>query len=122
MGPSQVITVEMPDGTYQSFAASRMPPKLDNEIKKVKQFVHMAAANLEPEEVKDLIPMTFPMAFNIPGFPYLAQYPIDEWEKGGAPFFSEVSWYKLAMRIARNDLKNLGRLFEFAEEKLAAKL
>ena len=122
MGPSQVVTVEMPDGSYQSFAAARMPSQLDDQIKKVKQHVYMAAANLEPEEVKELIPMCFPMTFQIPGFPYLAHYPIDEWERGGAPYFSEESWYKLAMRIARNDLTNLHNLYEFAEKKLAARL
>ena len=118
-GKSQVVEVRMSDGTFFAFAAARMPAQLGIEIQKKKQEFYMAARDLTPEALKDLIPVTFPVTHTIPGFPFISRYPIDSWEEQGAPAFSTQPWYKLAMCICRNDMTNLGNVYEFAERAWA---
>ena len=75
----------------------------------------MAAGKLSADDVKELIPTTFPITHTVPDFPCIARYPVDQWATTGAPCFSTQSWYKLAMRIAHHDMDNLGKIFDFAK-------
>ena len=53
--------------------------------------------------------------------PGIATYPDDEWTAQGEPIFSQKSWIKLCMKVARHDMTNLGSIMETAA-KLYAKL
>ena len=48
-----------------------------------------------------------PLTHTVPGFPGIAKYPVDAWEKMGAPAFTLKSWAKLCMRNASGELTNL---------------
>ena len=61
--------------------------------------------------------MSFPVTHNLPQFPFISKYPIDEWEALGSPCFSKRSWYKLVMRICKNDMERLGELFDISKTK-----
>ena len=77
----------------------------------------MAEGKITPAEVYNLIPMSFPVTHNLPEFPFISKYPIDDWEAAGSPCFSKRSWYKLVMRICKNDMEHLGELFDTSETK-----
>ena len=83
-----------------------------------------ASKKVSPSELQDVIPMPFPMTHPVAGFPGVARYPVDEWQKQGAPCFSTTSWCKLAMLIALNDMENLHLCFDIAKpikEKVGTK-
>ena len=115
-GGSMVVEIKQENGEWTSFVAERLPEELDDEIKRVHAHFYMAQQDLTPEELKEILPISFPMTHNIKGFPGVARYPVDEWEAAGAPYFSVKSWCKMAMRIASNDLTNLGKVFETAQK------
>ena len=63
--------------------------------------------------------MAFPTTHTLPGFPMIARFPVDEWERANAPCFTLESWYKLAMKISRQDLANFHHVFELCENELS---
>jgi hypothetical protein len=60
-GPSIVLELKLEDGSFEAFAADRIPTILDDEIKKAKAHFYMAAKTLTPQQLKDVIPMQFPI-------------------------------------------------------------
>ena len=71
----------MDEGTWTAFSADRMPTELDDEIKRVHAECFKASQFVTPEDLKDVIPMTFPMTNLLEGddFVGIARYPIDQW-------------------------------------------
>eukprot|EP00975_Prorocentrum_lima_P015589 3303676-Prorocentrum_lima.AAC.1 len=53
--------MQMKDGTWEAFMADRFPDNLDDEIKKVHETFYLSAQKLEPEHLKDALPMSLPM-------------------------------------------------------------
>ena len=84
---------------------------------------------MDHEEVKSLMPMSFPMSFVLPGEQYMAmaRYPMDEWEANGEPVLSTMSWIKFCIKTAEKDNANLQSILEVGEklikreEKMLAK-
>ena len=115
-GASMVVEVQLADKSWTSFMSERLPQELDDEIKKHYAAFYKAAEGLTPEDLQEAIPMGFPMTHLLDEFPCLARYPIDEWEKSGAPMMTVKSWCKLCMRVARNNLSSLESIFELAQK------
>ena len=111
-----VAEVKCPDGVWAAFSADRLPPQLDDGIKKVQAAFYLAGRKLNAAELKDIIPVSFPMTNHLKGFPFIANYPVDEWEEQQLPRFSEKSWCKLAMMTAEKDMANLHQCFEVAKK------
>ena len=42
-------------------------------------------------------------------------YPLDDWEKEGAPYMSQLNWCELIMRICTQNMTDLGELYKDAE-------
>ena len=59
--------------------------------------------------------MAFPMARDIEWRELIARYPVDQWHDRGQPYFAAKSRCRLAMRVAKQDLCNLKRVFETAQ-------
>ena len=45
----------------------------------------------------------------------VAKYPLDEWEKAGAPYMSQENWCELIMRICHQNMTDLEDLYRDAE-------
>eukprot|EP00975_Prorocentrum_lima_P068781 12922564-Prorocentrum_lima.AAC.1 len=58
-----VMEMQMKDGTWEAFMADHFPDKLDDEIKKVHEAFYLSAQKLEPEQLKDVLPMSLPMTY-----------------------------------------------------------
>ena len=114
-GASMVVEIKQADNEWTSFVAERIPSELDDAIKGHRAKFYMAQKDLTPEELLDTLPMAFPMTHTIPEFPGVAQYPVDAWERNGAPRMTVKSWCKLCMKVAAKDLENLSKVFEIAQ-------
>eukprot|EP00975_Prorocentrum_lima_P052761 11059083-Prorocentrum_lima.AAC.1 len=53
--------MQMKDGSWEAFMAERFPNNLDDEIKKVHGAFYLSAQKLEPEALKDVLPVSLPM-------------------------------------------------------------
>ena len=100
----------------EAFVADRIPPILDDEIKKVHADFYKAASKLDARELFDDLPMSFPITHTIPGIPCVARFPVDSWNRAGKPKFTTKKWCKLAKKIAKGDLENLEKLFDLATD------
>ena len=69
------------DGKWLPSMADRLSSKLDDAIKGKAAAFYLASKKLTPEELQDAIPMGFPMTHVLEGFPCIARYPIDQWER-----------------------------------------
>ena len=83
---------------------------------KVQAAFFLAGRKLDADELKDIIPVSFPMTNRCKGFPFIAYYPIEEWDEQQLPRFSQKSWCKLAMMTAEKDMTNLHQCFEVAKK------
>eukprot|EP00975_Prorocentrum_lima_P028440 5976635-Prorocentrum_lima.AAC.1 len=68
--------------------AERLPQELDDAIKKEGAAFYIAAKQLEPDQLKDLLPMSLPMTHLLEeedGNKHfgIARYPIDDWKARG---------------------------------------
>ena len=119
-GPSMVMELKTKSGEWSSFMSARLPQELDDAIKAKHAAFYLAQKNITADDLLESLPICFPMTHIVDGFPGVARYPVDEWERSGAPYFSEKSWCKLCMKIAANDLANLQSVMDVAE-KVSAK-
>ena len=111
-----VVELLLDDGSWTSFMSDRLPQPLDDAIKAKHAEFYLAAKELSPADLQEIIPMAFPMTHLVDGFPGVAKYPVDEWEAAGAPVMTSKSWVKLCMRVAKNDLANLQHIMEVAKK------
>eukprot|EP00974_Lingulodinium_polyedra_P049975 4806557-Lingulodinium_polyedra.AAC.1 len=79
-----VVETQTRDGEWPSCTADRLPSQLDDAIKGVKTEFYTAAPSLNSEDIKDELPMGFPMTHVDPDFPCVAKYPVDAWREAGA--------------------------------------
>ena len=114
-GASQVVELMGEDGVWKSFMAERMPQELDDAIKGHHAKFYMAQKELTPQELMDVLPVSFPVTHNIKEFPGVSSYPVDAWEDAGSPMLSVTGWIKLCVRIAQN-MGDLHTIFEAAEK------
>eukprot|EP00974_Lingulodinium_polyedra_P051716 4973728-Lingulodinium_polyedra.AAC.1 len=82
---SMVVEIQTQAGDCMSFMYDRLPSQLDDAIKGVNAEFYFASKNIAADELKDELPMAFPMTNNYPEFPCIAKYPVDAWEEAGAP-------------------------------------
>eukprot|EP00975_Prorocentrum_lima_P064810 12899758-Prorocentrum_lima.AAC.1 len=52
--------MQMIDGTWEAFMADRFPENLADEIKKAHEAFYLSAQRLEPEQLKDVLPISLP--------------------------------------------------------------
>ena len=71
---------------------------------------------LTPGELKDILPVSFPMTHKMPEFPGVAHYPVDAWEAANAPKMTATGWTKMCMRNAIKDMAHRGEIFEIAKK------
>ena len=69
-----------------------------------------------PNDLFDILPVTYHMAHQLPEFPGVARYPIDEWESAGSPTLTTKGWIKMCMRIAQKNMSELHTVFEAAQK------
>ena len=76
---------------------------------------------MTPDDLKDVIPMTFPMTnlMDADDFMGIAKYPIDEWMANGEPKITVSGWVKLCIKIATKDTVNLMNVYQVGEKLLA---
>ena len=93
----------------------RGPPKklLDAIFQKRLEF-YDAAATLTPDEIKGMIPITFPMTHIIDRnlFPGIGRFNVEKADAENQPYFSKVSWIALCRKIAACDMHNLASIFD----------
>ncbi len=104
-----------------AFMAAYTPEILDDEIKRHQAEFVKAQNTLTPGELWDMLPVVFPILNCVPGLVGISRFPVDEWIKSGQPILSTKGWCLFAMKIAKQDMQNLGSIFAIAE-KLAARL
>ena len=116
-GMSTVVEMRLEDGSWTAFAAERMPQELDDAIRGKSAEFHNAYMKLSQDELRSVIPVCFPMTHQIDPeiMPGIARYPVDEWEREGSPCFDTKSWIKLCVKVASQDIENLGGICAIAE-------
>ena len=77
-----------------------------------------AASKLAPEEIKAMIPMTFPATHILDPklFPGVAKFPVDDWIAEGRPCWTTASWVAFCIKIAQKDMVNLASVFEVCQK------
>ena len=93
-GSSRVVEIKLSDNTWEAFFAERLPQILDDEIKKEHALFYNAGEKLTAEELKDSIPVTFPMTHLFDEFPGIAKYPLEQWERDGHIALDMKGWCK----------------------------
>ena len=76
----------------------------------------IAQKELTPNELFDILPVTYPMTHQLLEFPGIAMYPTSKWEDAGSPTMTVKGWAKLCMRVAAGNLTSLGTVFEIAKQ------
>ena len=106
---------------WEAVLAERLPTILDDEIKKHHAAFSVASDKLTPEQVYDALPISYPMTNVVDPneMPGIARYPVWRWERGGAVCLTQAMWCKICMKIAENDMENLGLIFDKAQEMLS---
>eukprot|EP00975_Prorocentrum_lima_P055880 11714683-Prorocentrum_lima.AAC.1 len=56
-----VMEMQINHGNWEAFMADRFPDNLDDELKNVHENFYLSAQKLEPEHLKDRLPMALPM-------------------------------------------------------------
>ena len=115
-GASQVVELMAGNGEWQSCMAERMPQELDDAIKGHHAKFYMAQKELTPQELLDVLPVSFPVTHNVKEFPGVSNYPVDAWEDAGSPMLSVTGWIKLCVRIAKQNMVDLHTVFEVAQK------
>ena len=110
-----VVELKMANDEWESFMAARLPVELDDAIKKHHADFYLAQKTLTPQELQDILPISFPMTHRMPDFPGVAKYPIDTWVREGSPKLTEDGWSNLCMKIARKNLRALHEVFDVAD-------
>eukprot|EP00974_Lingulodinium_polyedra_P093061 9015540-Lingulodinium_polyedra.AAC.1 len=70
-----VVEIQTQAGDLDVIYVRQAASQLDDVIKGVKAESYLASKNLAADELKDDLPMAFPMTRNYPEFPCIAQYP-----------------------------------------------
>ena len=117
-GASMVVELKLDDDTWTAIMAERMPSTLDNAIKGHHAKFYMSIGKLSPETLFEKIPIGFPMTHQVKGFPGIALYPVEEFERHGELMITEVGWCKMAMKVAENDMEHLEGVFTVAKKIL----
>ena len=70
-------------GSWAAWLSERLSPDLDYAINGKSSELYMAARESFPSDLRETVPMTFPMTHPVTGCPGVAKYPVDEWERAG---------------------------------------
>ena len=89
-GESMVVELRTELG-YEAFVADRIPPILDDEIKKNHADFYNAAAKLTAADLLDDLPMSFPVTHTLPGIPCVARFPVDKWDRAGTVSYTHLT-------------------------------
>ena len=114
-GASQVLEIQMPDGTWEALLCERVPEVLDKEIKRHLLEFHTACQRLTAEEIKASIPMTVPRT-NASDIPGVSHFDFDEWERRHCPIMKEDGWRALCLTIGSKDPLNLKDLITLCDK------
>ncbi len=103
-------------GEWQCFLSDLIPEIIDDEVKKVQADWVGALRQLTPEELFELIPVTYPKmnavrtpaGFYLPG---VSKFPVNQWIADDYPVLGTAGWCKLAMKVAGKDSAHLDEVF-----------
>ena len=120
------IVTKRPDGSAEAtaFRSERLPWILEDKLKSkdLRKCLAMAGMRISPEEVLRVMPMpathsvfwAHPKTGKEVKLDVVAQYPLAEWERLGAPYMSQQNWCELVMRICTQNMTELGELYRDA--------
>ena len=112
--------------TWKCFLADVIPELLDNEIKQHQAEWNNALSCLSPDDVYDLIPVTFPRASpitvaGIPQFPGMGKLNLPKLKNEQAPVLSTAGWVQLCLKVASKG-ENLESVFSLASAELETRM
>ena len=102
-GPSMVAELMMEDGTWSSFLCERPPNKLVDAIfAKMLEFFD-AAAQLQPDQILDMIPITFPMKniLNTDLYPGVGYFNVENAAAMQDPYFQLLAGLHCVRKLLR---------------------
>ena len=130
-GPSLVVEIvtKGKDGEQNAtaFRSARLPWLLEDQLKDrdLRKCLEVAGSRLDPEEVLRMmpirLPLTHPELWTHPKtgetvkLDAVARYPLDEWEREGAPYMSQTNWCELVMRMCSQNMSDLQELWQVGE-------
>ena len=82
---TMVAEVESENGTWEAFVSDPLPLELIDEIKKDQAGEFLPGPFPRPDACHRAIPFSPPMSHQLPGFPIIAKYPLEEWERTNRP-------------------------------------
>ena len=130
-GPSLVVEIvtkgKNGEQTATAFRSARLPWLLEDQLKDrdLRKALEVAGSRLDPEEVLRMMPIRLPLTH--PEFwthpktgetvklDAVARYPLDEWEREGAPYMSQTNWCELVMRMCSQNMSDLQELWQVGE-------
>ena len=109
-----VAELMMDDGAWSSFLCERPPNKLIDAIFAKRLEFYDAAGQLQPDQILDMIPITFPMKniLNKDLYPVVGYFDVENAAAMQDPYFSAASWVTLCKKIAERDMVNLASIFD----------
>ena len=114
-GPSMVLAYKDRHGQWKAMMAEIFPPELDDLIKKAGSEIHDCINKTDFTKVYKEIPMTFPITYKHPSYPFLSKFPIDEWVANGAEYMTVKGWSMFFMAITEGCKSGvLAEIFEVA--------
>ena len=96
------------------FYVKRPPNKLIDAIFAKRLELYDAAAQLQPDQILDMIPITFPMknVLNKDLHPGVVYFDVGNAAAMQDPYFPAASWVTLCKKIAEQDMVNLASIFD----------
>jgi hypothetical protein len=117
-GPTKIIELKMPDGSWQAIVAESLPQQLVDEIKKVLFEWHDASGRVTADEILKAVPTMFPQT-HATGVPGVSKLDVQDWINKGEPTLTQSGWVALCEVIARENVKDLGIISKLCH-KMAA--
>ena len=106
------------DEGWHAFMSVMIPAILEDEIMKHRQKFAAKAKCVTEQEIKDLMPVTYPVTYaeNEQMYPGVARFPVDRWIEDKEPTMSEAGWIALCRAIAMKDPEGLSTIFDAADK------
>ena len=96
------------------FLCERPPNKLIDAIFAKRLEFYEAAGRLQPDQIFQMIPITFPMTNVLDKdlYPGVGYFDVEDAAAMQSPYFSALSWVTLCKKIAAHDMVNLASIFD----------
>ena len=112
-----MIQAPQPGRRWAGYVAVSPPRRLEDAFRQRGVTLDQALRQATLSEVEDLLPPCLIGEGLAGDFP-VARYPLERWERDGAPHVTETVWYAIGARLARLDMSRLAPVLQVAEEAL----